>query len=504
MLKQIIVILFVFHTSFTYAQSLPLISQKQMYDDFDTLTKMIIEVSPQGPVREKVTGLNLPAELKKLRTQISAIKSTAEFGALVRTAITLCQDGHTSLIRNKYFDSEKDYLDRGISPDAISLIPTYDSLLTIAANKPFNLRLKYLQGSYYTIGSFSYQGKEFPSGLKLIKCNDIDIHKYVNRLLGVVRMMRWDFKEKRYFAENFFNGYHLSKKDGLLLTFKDSNGREITSKFLLNDTLTYTSTQAFTAGISTPIDTFKTVEYFSKEQVLYIRVPRMALEYLNYYPLKIQQEGSRGPLKKVIIDIRNNPGGADNVWVSILENIIAAPIAYQNVLLCNNSPTMRNLFPKAAPNWKPYPISFLNQNIYGTYHIGSAVIKPDSNSIKYEGKIYILQNENIYSSAGSFTAVAQLAENLITVGTPTGRLLGRGINPLLFELPNSKLLYRIEPVIDFLNVQNAEDVFHDKVEIPIELTLEEYLDRISSKDSLYAPDYLFKKDTFFRKVIMQH
>lgn len=471
-----------------------------MYADFDTLTKMIAEVSPQAPAREAVTGLNLMAELKKLRSQIDKSESIADFGALVRAAITLCQDGHTSLVSRGYYKTEKEFLDQGVSPAAIELLPKYDSLFRWSANKKLNLRLKYLQGEYYNVGEFSYNNILIPAGWKLVKCNGVNIHQYVKGLYSAVPMMRWDFTHKRYFAENFFDSYHLTENDTLHLTFQDKSEKDALVSLPLSAMLSYAPNNYIAERFNSRRDTFKTVSYFPEAKLLYIRVPRMNLDYLTYYPPLIQQEAKEREVKKVVIDIRNNPGGADNVWVAILRSIIAKPINYQMVLLCNNSPTMRTKFPKSAQGWKPYPTPFLKDTNYGTYYVGESSILPDSNSIGFDGPIYVIQNENIYSSAGALAAVAGLSEKIVSVGSPTGKLLGRGVNPLMFELPYSKILYRIEPVIDFMNVANAEDVFHDKVDIPIELTIDEYLDRIATSEELYSSDYLLRKDPVFKKV----
>lgn len=468
-----------------------------MYDDFDTLTRNIIEVSPQALVRKKVTGFDLTAALVQLRSQIDHLHNAADFGVLVRKAITLCQDAHTSLIWEGYFQIEE----YGISKEAMSLLHVYDSLLRKAAVKPFNLRLKYLKGEYYTVGDFEYKNKDFPSGLKVIECNGTNIHDYVKGLLGDVRSMRWDFQNKRYFSENFFTGFNFKKEDSFTLRFQDRKGHLMSVNFQLSDTLAYGKDNYPLISFNNSADTFKTVEYFPKEQVLYIRVPRMRVEYLNYYPAMIQQEGRKGLIKKVIIDIRNNPGGADNVWISILENIIAQPLNYQSVLLCNNSHIIKTKLLNATQDRNTYTVTFLDSSDYIIYHKGEVVIEPDSNTIGYKGKVYLLQDENIYSSAGSFTAVAQLASNIVSVGTGTGKLLGRGINPLVFELPNSKILYRIEPVIDFLNVKTVEDVFHDKVEIPIDLSLGDYMNRLKAKEFLYSRDFLFRKDPVFKKIL---
>ena len=111
-MKYIIFLTFSINSLVAVCQGLPVLEKKQMYSDFDTLTKVLVEVSPQIPVRKKVTGLDLQAELIKLRYEIEKIETTVDFGALVKRAIVLCQDGHTNLLWKGYYENIKEFSTR--------------------------------------------------------------------------------------------------------------------------------------------------------------------------------------------------------------------------------------------------------------------------------------------------------------------------------------------------------------------------------------------------------
>lgn len=91
------------------------------------------------------------------------------------------------------------------------------------------------------------------------------------------------------------------------------------------------------------------------------------------------------------------------------------------------------------------------------------MVFPDSRSIGYDVPIYIIQNENIYSAAGTLAAYAACSENIFSVGNPTGIWLGKGVDPIIFDLPNSHILLRLEPVIDISNADNAKKCFMTKL-----------------------------------------
>lgn len=480
----------------TYTQPLPKLSKTQLYADFDTMVHSLTQISPQIKIRQKVTGIDVFEQLARYRRQIEDVKNTEEFAMLIRKALNTCQDGHTGIL---WSDSRPDeaaaYQKLGISQEAIRLLPVYDSLIVNwLAKRKFNLKLKYINGRYYNLADFSYQNRKYPAGLQLVACNGTDINEYVHSLNNSKRMMRWDFKNRHYFSEDFYTSYHLSENDVLRLSFQDSNGNAIVGNFKLSDSL------VFSKPFIQTIDTTRKVAFFAGKKLLYIKIPKMT--DVDYYLKEISRQAADADIKKIVIDIRDNPGGGDNVWMGILSKIIPKPIRYQDHILCIDSPAMRERYPQYAAGWKKATIPFLKDARYAVFYDGPATIEPHANSLKFKGRIYVIQNENIYSSAGSLAAITAIDSNIVSVGSTTGRLLGKGINPLVFELPNSKILYRIEPVIDFMNVGEVADVFHDKVEIPVELSLEEHLRRLLSKDP-YAEEYLISADPVFKKILVQ-
>lgn len=492
-MKKVLALLLITCCIKSYAQFS--LTTAQMLNDFDTLTSNILAISPQHPVRLQVTGIDIRENLRLIREDVINCKTDAAFLECVQRALTSCQDGHTSLIRTAYLPSRKDYRDAGLSNEAIDLIPHYDSIWRInpANNRKLFIPLTYLKGEYYCLSSFTAGKQNIKAGSKLISCNGQPIHKFVQSLLSYKRMMRWDFERKRYFAEDFFLATNFKETDSLSLEFVQPGSKEA------KVTLAFSRALHFSDTINTTVNPVKKVEYWEKEKLLYIRVPQMSEP--DYYPPLIRSLAGSKPLDKVVIDIRDNPGGGDGVWINILSTLIRDSINYTDFILCNNSDVLKRHFPEDSKDWNSYSQKGFAKNNYLIFYSGPSSIQPDSLSIQFDGPIYLLQNENIYSSAGSFSAVAALSPQLISVGNNTGRLLGKGVSPLLFELPSSKILYRIEPVIDFLNVKTVADVYHDKVEVKVELTIDEYLNRLKNKNELYNKDYLLQNDPVFIKAI---
>lgn len=479
------------------ATQLPVLTKEEMLADFDAYVETVKRFSPQTPVRKALTGIDPLAELKKMRQRIHTVESTEAYAKLIKSAITVLQDGHSSLLWPQGYSPE--YLKKlGISDTAIELFPSYYELrATESKKKKFRLALKYIDGQYYNVLPFTHNGITYRSGLKLTEINGMKAPFFIAELYPYLRKMRWDYTYERYYSEKFYYAFNLTPNQSLHLKFVNNSGVEYEGNFLLNEALQFEALEAN----KQENPRFK-VDYFPRDQVLYVRIPEMNLDYLDFYPEEIVSKSSGKSLKKVIIDIRGNTGGADNVWMNVLEAIIDRPIHFEMLLLANPTEELKHKYPdEELSEWKSYRASFLDNYEYKIFASGPRQIKPSSSSIRFKGTIYILQDDAIYSSAGALAAIGQLDERILTVGESTGWLLGRGINPMVFELPHSKILYRIEPVIDFQNVEKIEDVYHDHVEIPVSLGIEQYLQRINHEGDMYGMDFLFHQDPVFLKAI---
>lgn len=104
---------------------------------------------------------------------------------------------------------------------------------------------------------------------------------------------------------------------------------------------------------------------------------------------------------------------------------------------------------------------------------GQNTIQPADASLKVR-TIYVL-SASVFSAAGSLTTLARFAEPVISVGFRNPYILGMGIDPFHFSLPNSGFTFTIEPVVDLAGAQSAKDVFHTDVEVDVQPTLDQML-----------------------------
>ena len=137
-------------------------------------------------------------------------------------------------------------------------------------------------------------------------------------------------------------------------------------------------------------------------------------------------------------------------------------------------------------------VRVLSHNIY---------LHPDLNSLNYNGKIYILNDDATYSAAHSLVTYAEYLDQLVSIGYPTGQMVGFGLMPSLFQLKYSKFTFRLACTMDITNCSKPIDVYHDFPEIEVHPSLEEELLYPWSEYDTKSEEYLYKYDSMFKKVL---
>jgi len=479
------------------ARPLPRLTKAQYYADFDTLYQVLSRVNPHDFVRRAVNGYSMLDSIRALRSGIDTIRSAASFYGLVSRALTYCQDGHTSTLSSRWYrfvDSTDRQRWQSTAQDT-SFISAYSDLNRRQRDAyRLQLPIRYQQGDYRVWADFEYRHQRIPFGATLVACNGQPIHTYVGKLLSYAPEMHWDFGHKRFHTEAFTRSTNLPASGSMLLTFT-YQGRTKTHRFSLADTV-ITSIPAKATGISRR----KIVTYLADRQLLYLRIPVMADG--DYYLRQIDSLARQQPIRKIILDIRDNPGGSDLEWQNIIRHLIDKPIV-RNIITGANpaNPRVDRLDSRGPKQYLTRP--FIPDSLYQVVSTEPDTLVPDTNSVRFTGKIYVLQNENCFSSAGSLISTCQFSDQLVNVGTSTGWFAGFGSIPWVMILPYSKILYWTEPLLDFTNVQRAEDLFHNQVKLPVDLTLEAFRTRQTYPGDIYSIAFLVNYDSLFQTILNQ-
>ncbi|MDR0667757.1 MAG: S41 family peptidase [Prevotellaceae bacterium] len=246
------------------------------------------------------------------------------------------------------------------------------------------------------------------------------------------------------------------------------------------------------------------VLYFTNRNVLYVRIPEMDTEQIPFYMKEMAKRKDK-QIDRVVIDVRYNDGGSDNVWKSVLSAIIDEPVIYPTKVLFKNTPTVISYFNTVrndtlSPTQKN-DVIIGRDTLFYRYDIDT--IAPAANTLAYKGNIYVLADARCYSSTKAFTSICERMNRLISVGQSIGNFGGVGINPFVFSLPYSKLIFRVGITLEGIDTSNIEDYYHDRMEIPVEESIQEVIFKENWTGECYGEDYLFNHDPVFQKVLEQ-
>ena len=497
--NKFVLFLLLFSTTFSAFAQEPILTKKQMYKDFDQLVKIIEDCNVQLPVRKAVTGYDNLAEIKKLRTKVDTVSSFESYRGLIAEAVLLLKDPHTEVTER--FLTGIDKLKK-IDTTALKEIK---ELLNSPEKRAEKIRYYFsiyspvpavlIGEDYYLYGDFLFHNNNKDSLkihlMKLITYNGQDFQEYVDEnFQGNV----WDYEKKRYVYP-----YVNLNKDAVFEGEQDGK----MYKFNMKD-YPFVNMGSYISNISLEgvpkrkdRESDEYIKYFEKDDILYIYLYTMlASDGDSLFLAKIKEIGREKKINKVVIDVRGNSGGSDLTWHNLLTAIVKDSLEYKVKFAFNDSKTMRRYYPDC---YRKETIDWLDNQNLRIIDIDTYLI-PDTNSLNYDGKIYILSDEGTYSAGHSFVTYADHLDQLVSVGTKTGHLVGFGLVAPLFQLKNSKLGFRLPCIMDMTNCSKPIDVYHDIPEIEIYPTFQEYIYLITDHDRI-SKEYLYKYDPWFRKVL---
>lgn len=493
--------------------SVPQLSYQQMLADHDTLVSYIKQVSPVVYFNQEVRHISFDKYAGELRKKISPHTSMAEYLLLVEMTLNAAQDGHSGRLGSWQLDIMKtNWIPKGIIKDIDSTSIVYGHAYEKYANSNFygklDLNLVYTKGEYYNLLPFSYKGRSFPASMKLLSCNGQQIHQFVKRQVTHLSPLRWDRANNRMYHERFYRPGEFYKNGRLSLVFVDQNRQKHQLDVLRGDTVEFAEKIRTPIGYNSGKNPLVT-HYFEKEGVFYAKMPMMVEEYGDSLAKQLEPIIAKNKVNAVVIDIRGNGGGSDNTYANFLKRIVSDTLKQNVVVGRNFSPYNQKQFKVNADTVKKRGYSFNVNNVATLkdpqmYYISIPSFKfvvPDTVNYGFKGKVYILQDRYIYSSASNLSNLASKNEQLVSIGETPDLLGGLQTNPSILQLPYSKIIFRIEPQLDFTDAQTPADVFQNHVEYPVGYTIEQLRKRTTTSDDIFGKQFLYEQDPMFRKAL---
>lgn len=447
-------------------------SIQNMYADFDTLVATLTRTSPHIAFKKDIWHYDAIRQIKKLRKDIDTISSNHSFAILIERALNICQDFHTSIWYVPFAPQQ--------NRQSIKLF----------------LPISYFNGKYY-LGSSVIAGNDtIRVGSIITAVNHIPIHQYVYNHLND-KVCSYDMKNHRFYSNRFYRNTSVKQEGKIHLTAVSPN------KSVHEFDLLASERAQFVRSIYQ--DTIRQkVEYWPSEKTLYVRIFTMEENDIPFFLQKIHSfQDKAAALKKIIIDLRDNQGGQDTVWIAIYQALLPKVIFHSQLsgyypyfmdsdYLAEHSFDFSNVKKNSNPILNKYKLfDYLNT---------TDSIMPTDSSFNFKGKFIVLGNENIYSAGGSAMIIpnANHSDNIISVGRKTDLFLGGGFSPVIFELPHSKIQYRVAPSVETNRVEKISDLMQDNVEVNVPYSLEEFFTREKYKGDAFGTDYLQHYDSFIK------
>ena len=507
------------------------VTKAQMYEDYDQFLHIVETYCPQIEVRMK-TGYDMMGVLRARREMIEKIRNYWEFIQFMDGSVERILDVHAdrdefySQISNPRYSPGQSFYDSiGISSiDAGLKSYIMKNNSKHMDEKPLqSVAAHYFGGNYYMTAFYKFKNNRTHDSIcfrnaRIIAYDHKPIDTYVRGQLGVFRphFFRYDLTQHKYYTHvlmlDFSKLLKVIDEDDVVYEFVP-NDYPIQIQDFADERFRWNPWSAEENGNDKYYSMFIKREpygvvYLAKEKTLYVYAKVMS-KYNgdNIYNMSdsIKKVAHGKVLEKVVIDVRDNRGGASDFWTSMLSAIIKDTLKFKAELAFNYQNEVRAYLsaeypPEISTPYAYSEIPYLNQKQMWVNNEEYEIV-PDSNSINYSGTIYIFQNEQTYSAANEFSALARQFPQLVSVGQSTGIIAGFGFNPWAFQLKNSHYTFRFETALDVTNAEKWQDVFHCEPEIEVIPSLQEWQDYQTNKEIMEWEEFLPKYDYLFKYIL---
>nr|WP_321231639.1 S41 family peptidase [uncultured Psychroserpens sp.] len=490
------VLFFLFICMNIYAQK-KILTKTEMLEDFDQIVSTINDFAVHKDLNAFRLGINHEKEYTKLRNQISEETTVCDFMKILWKVTFLVQDGHCSLMPYSYLKQWGKYQKKINFKDdeAYKDMKYYDENCTYFRSTNLRLPLLYKDGSYYFYVDAIYKNDTIFKGTKVLNYSNDDIKTYIKSNYDKIWPIKWDKQNKNPYETSFYT--YGDENFQMELEYKNEKKNVF---FNLKDSIVFPKKLKRT--ISFGSQPKEQVLYFKAHNILYIGMPLMDINQAKSITAKVDSVFAFNPrFSKIIIDIRGNGGGSDFSWRNVIAHLIPTKINFTTNTKYKYTEPVLNYYNKEKKRVLPESIALLGGVKYWNKDQELKTIEPHKNSIRHKGNIYIVQDENIYSSAGNFSNFSINSDKLISVGNTTDVVGGLQTDPLFTKLNNSGAIFRVEPMLDFSDVTTIDDFSHNDVEVKINTTVEDYYIRSTYPGNIYGQDFLLKHDKLIRYVI---
>lgn len=236
----------------------------------------------------------------------------------------------------------------------------------------------------------------------------------------------------------------------------------------------------------------------------YIRIRQMLSDPVADMEAIKEFMKTAGSLPALVIDIRGNGGGSDRYCWDLVGTLSSRPVDLVMHIVWRNSEFARSL--ASAKGMVTMPVTAKEDVERLAVDAGPPGLPPEiltsafdeprtlkhtiepSGTVNYSGKIFLLVDDNVFSSGESFAAFCKGSGWATVVGSYTGGD-GIGYDPALLTLPNSGMTVRFSSMMGLNPNWTANEEAHTKPDVLVEMSASDLMAYMNAVDKgLTGPD----------------
>lgn len=502
------------------------LTKEQKLSDFRHLFAILRDNHPYLSLKARTEGYDWLAHEKEFEESVRSSKNDKEFAAALQRMLLMTNSGHTSIVSPAIYrmitggpPEMKPWQDEAAKTDAETVKRWFShavGYMTPPKGKALPFRALYCQGEYIVYwASEALAAKHgIAPGHMLESVDGVSVHEFVKSQRGKIQLSL-DPSRKRLFQAHFSPAY---TKAPLLIGFKDASGKPAQAKVRFEDAKPgITPTPLLPTHMGYSQSNLSTAK-FENGKIAYVHVRQMSQYHTSQGDAQTLREffSEIKNTEALIIDIRCNGGGDDRFWMlNIVRPLAIGPVTWTSAGVMRAGEYAKS-FIKANMSFADAidSVSFRSRIIersrlaselteaqamnfppealgpeFGDPVVTETTILP-SGEHPYEGKIFVLVDGTVFSSAESFARFCKSSgwATLIGEHTKGGQ---DGITPVIVTLPSSKITVFF-PVGMGLNADftaNAET--HTKPDVIVERGLDDlvrHTQALNDKTVFMEPD----------------
>jgi len=337
-----------------------------------------------------------------------------------------------------------------------------------------DLPVMYLKGNYVTTEDYWVQGGIIDKGATVLKINNVLVDKYVHSIQNRI-WLRFDRSLKKpYHSDGTpFVMYGKRQKDPWAVQFRLSDGSTVDYELPITTDITKVPNR--------PIPESNVICRELTDVVGYMKVasfPGVSARRAEYKEIRDFITGSQGQNEKLILDLRRNSGGSPVYWEeNLIRFFVKEPVSYtqysavkkkiydklEHPFLLSRDQMKSiydsGIFRKVMLNelpWKNLPDYFNDTDWY--FFKVSRIYEP-LEGFHFQNQIFVLMDNDSFSATEDFLKTIKQLGLAKLVGASSCGGAAAFIEPWLFELPNSHIIFSLEIELAFNSDGTINEIY---------------------------------------------